>query len=168
MAVAVTSLLTASVVALGMFTGRSFLLTGNYVNLDAQSRNASDVLGREIRDASTLVSFSTNNPLQLKLANNTAGYTITITYYTNNSTLMFAKTGLATQMLLTNCDNWSFSLFDRVPLITSTNITFYSTTDPAQCKVIDMSWKCSRTILGSKMSTESVQTAEIVLRNKVN
>jgi len=28
-----------------------------------------------------------------------------------------------------------------------------------------VSWKCSRTILGAKINTESVQTAKIVLRN---
>ncbi len=38
--------------------------------------------------------------------------------------------------------------------------------DPSICKLINMSWKCSRTILGSKMNTESVQTAQVVLRNK--
>ena len=29
-----------------------------------------------------------------------------------------------------------------------------------------MTWKCSRTILGQKANTESVQTAQVVLRNK--
>jgi len=36
------------------------------------------------------------------------------------------------------------------------------------CKLINMTWKCSRTIFGSKRNTESIQTAQIVLRNKVN
>jgi hypothetical protein len=31
--------------------------------------------------------------------------------------------------------------------------------------MIDVSWKCSREILGAKINTESVQTAKIVIRN---
>jgi hypothetical protein len=34
------------------------------------------------------------------------------------------------------------------------------------CKLISVSWICSRTILGSKMNTESVQTAKIVIRKQ--
>jgi hypothetical protein len=30
---------------------------------------------------------------------------------------------------------------------------------------VDVSWKCSRQILGEKVNTESVQTAKIVMRN---
>ena len=32
-------------------------------------------------------------------------------------------------------------------------------------KLIDVSWKCSRKIMGEKLNTESVQTAKIVIRN---
>jgi hypothetical protein len=38
--------------------------------------------------------------------------------------------------------------------------------DLSVCKLINMTWKCSRTVLGSKLNTESVQTAQVVLRNK--
>jgi prepilin-type N-terminal cleavage/methylation domain-containing protein len=172
-AVAVTSLLFAALVVLGMFTTKSFSIMGNYVDLDAQSLNAADVLGRQVRNASALVAFSTNNPLSLTLTNATAGQTITITYSTNNSTLTLAQTGQTTQTLLTRCYSWNFSLYDRYPNITATNITFYPATnstgqlDPTVCKVINLSWKCSRTILGTTFNTESVQTAQIVLRNQV-
>jgi prepilin-type N-terminal cleavage/methylation domain-containing protein len=166
-AAAMASLLTASVVALSMYTTKSFCMMSNYVDLDAQSRYTADVLGRQIRNASALVAFSTTNPMSLTLMNATAGQTITITYSTNNSTLTLAQTGQPTQTLLTNCYAWNFSLYDRVPNITATNITFYPATNSTVCKVINMSWKCSRTILGSKFNTESVQTAQIVLRNQV-
>jgi hypothetical protein len=32
-------------------------------------------------------------------------------------------------------------------------------------KLVDVSWLCSRKILGRKVNTESVQTAKIVMRN---
>jgi hypothetical protein len=36
---------------------------------------------------------------------------------------------------------------------------------PSQVKLISVSWRCSRTILGAKVNTESVQTAQICIRN---
>jgi hypothetical protein len=51
-------------------------------------------------------------------------------------------------------------------------LVFYPATNNAGaldltiCKVINMNWKCSRAILQQKINTESVQTAQIVLRNK--
>jgi len=170
---ALAGLLMSSLVALGMFTSKSFYMMANYEDLDKQSRHTVDLLSREIRNASALVSFSTNSPASLQFTNATGGYGVTVTYYTNNGTLMFAKTGQATQMLLTNCDNWSFALYDRYPNITSNSVSFYSATnsagqlDSTVCKVINLSWKCSRKIFGSKINTESVQTAQIALRNKM-
>lgn len=38
--------------------------------------------------------------------------------------------------------------------------------DLSLCKLIKVYWKCSRNILGQKVNTESVQAAQIVLRNK--
>ena len=176
-ATAMSSLLIGSVVALGMYTSRSFNMIGNYADLDAQSRNAADVLGREIRDASSLVAFSTNNPAYLQLKNDTTGQTIFIIYNSTSSRLVMIKTGGAAtptwQTLLTDCNDWTFSLYNRHPDITTDNIAFYPATnslgqvDPSFCKVINMSWKCSRTIFGSPLNTESVQTAQIVLRNKM-
>lgn len=176
-ATAMSSLLIGSIVALGMYASRSFNMIGNYTDLDAQSRNAADVLGREIRDASSLVAFSTNSPAYLQLKNNTTGQTIIIIYNSSSSKLVMFKTGGTTtttwQTLLTDCNDWTFSLYNRHPDITADDIGFYPATnslgqlDPSFCKVINMSWKCSRTIFGSPFNTESVQTAQIVLRNKM-
>ena len=173
-AMGVGLLLVASVVALSMYSTRTFNMVGNYVDLDAQSRHAADILSREIRDASALLAFSTNNPAYLELTNATAGVIVTVTYNSNTGTLVMIKTGQSSQTLLTDCNSWNFSLYDRHPDITATNITFYAATngmgqlDPAFCKVIDLSWECSRTIFGAKFNTESVQTAQIVLRNKID
>jgi Tfp pilus assembly protein PilW len=167
-ATGVSLLLFAGLVALGMYTGKSFCMVGNYVDLDAQSRNTADLLGRQIRDASALVAYSTNNPAYLELSNS-IGQTITITYSNTPGTLTLAVSGLAAQTLLTHCNSWTFSLYNRAPIISSftNNIVFYAATNAATCKMINMSWDCSRNILGSKFTTESVQTAEIVLRNQI-
>ena len=165
-----TALLTV-VVFLTIYGARTFAAMGNYIDLDDQSRNAVDLIGREVRDASAVISpYSTN---LLTLTNATAGTICTLTYNANARTLAFQKTGQPAQTLLVQCDQWSYAMYDRAPSITSTNITFHSATngvgqaDPTVCKLINMTWKCSRTILGSPLTTENVQTAQIVLRNKV-
>jgi prepilin-type N-terminal cleavage/methylation domain-containing protein len=146
----------------------SFVAMGNYQNMDAKSTTALDIYSREIRNATGLVAY--NPGTSLTLTNATAGTRTTMIYNGTAHTLMMVKTSSSEQTVQTNltgCDSWSFSLYDRIPHFSSTNISF-SITNTSSCKLINMTWKCSRTILGSKLNTESVQTAQVVLRNKVN
>jgi hypothetical protein len=136
--------------------------------LDFHSRNALDVIGREVRNSTAVVDCGTNLAVNyLTLTNTDSATYVKITWVTNSGTLTLDKTGQGTQTLLTGCDRWSVWLYNRAPTLTSTNISFSLATNLASCKLVNMSWKCSRTILGSKLNTESVQTAQIVLRNKV-
>ena len=163
------------IVCLSIATSWHFSATSNYAQMDDQSRNALDKISKEIRNSTSLVAFnSTNNPMYLLLTNANGPDGATITYDSTTSKLTLAKPGQAKTTLLTGCDTFSFTLFNRYPLVSSTNFTFYSSTnfttgaiDPTFTKVINMTWKCSRTILGSKLNTEIVQTAQVVLRNKV-
>ena len=174
-AVGLASVLLAAVLSVNAFGSRSFVAMGNYINLDSKSRNSLDVLSREIRNATGVVAFYTNLPVRwLTLTNASQAKAVTLTYNSNARTLVMTKTGQAAQTFLTECERWDFALYSRAPLLSTNNITFYSATnttgtlDVTLCKLINMSWKCSRTILGSKFNTESVQTAQIVMRNKVN
>ncbi len=166
-------LIAGAVVSLGIFTSRSFYMMGNYTDLDSQSRNAVDLLGREIRNSSGLLSYYTGNPsTYLWLTNASAGTSDVVAYNTSSDSLTLVKFYYSSpqpplvKTLLTGCDVFNFSLYNRAPNITSTNITFYSATNASSCKVINFSWKCSRKIFGTKLNTESVQTAQINLRNK--
>jgi len=169
----ILSLLVVMLTTLGFFTARSFATMGNYMDLDDQSRNAADLLGRDIRNASALLSYTNTSTLEsLTFTNATLGQSTVINYYPNAAILVVSqKTGGTTvvQTNLTQCDQWNFALYSRAPNTNSfsTNILFTSTTDATQCKVVDLTWKCSRTIFGAKVNTESVQTAQIVLRNQV-
>ncbi len=166
------------IVSISIVTSWNYVATYNYVKMEDQSRNALDIINREIRNCTDLVSYSnnTNNTASsfLKLTNDYANYGVTLSYDGAADTLTMAKTGESTRTLLTQCDNFSFQLFNRVPNIGSTNFTFYASTngagaiDATLTKVINMNWKCSRTILGSKLNTEIVQTAQVVLRNKID
>lgn len=166
-AVAASVVLITAVVLLTIFTSRTFYMTGNYVDMDSKSRNAIDIMSREIRNSSALLAYGTSNPAYLLFTNATAGTATTITYDSTARTLSMAKTGQATRIYLTGCDQWNFSLYNRVPNITSANVSFYSATNLAQVKLVNLSWTCSRKVMGSKLNTETVLTAQIVLRNKV-
>ena len=155
-----------------IFTAQNFLATTNYVDMDNQSRNALDNISRNVRNSSALLGFSTNNPQYLLLTNALAGTSSTITYDANAGTLTLAKSGEAKRTLLAHCDFFTFQLYNRFP--DSGNLSFYRSTnavngqlDAQFCKVINLTWRCYRTIRGSKLNTEIVQTAQVVLRNQV-
>jgi prepilin-type N-terminal cleavage/methylation domain-containing protein len=172
-ATALAGVVMALVLGTFKYTGTSFAAMGNYSDLDRKSRTALDLLGREIRNSSALIAVTTN-PKSLTFTNATTTKKITVTYNSTARTLTLAKTGETTKTILTQCDQWDYSLFNKAPNLSSTNILFYGATNGAgaidltACKLVNMTWKCSRTILGSKRNTESIQTAQIVLRNKVN
>lgn len=142
-----------------------FIAMANYQNLDAKSSTALDILSREVRSATAVTAYQAGQ--SITLTNATLGKSIKITYNSSAGTLILTETGQSAVTNLTGCDSWSFSVFSRVPNISATNITFYAATNAASTKLIQMNWTCSRTILGAKLITESVQTAQIVLRNKV-
>jgi len=148
---------------------RSFVAMGNYQNLDAKSCSTLDVLSREIRNSTVLLSYVPSQSLTLSNASarNGLGQINVIKYDPTARTLVLKRTGQSDLTNLTECDRWSFAIYNRVPITSSTNIFFYAATNATDCKLINMSWKCSRTVLGTKLNTESVQTAQIVLRNKI-
>jgi hypothetical protein len=174
-AVLLGTLLMAVIIIMNMFGLRSFAALGNYTDMDRNSQITLDTITREIRQCTALVSFTNSSSIAyLNFTNAFQNYAFSVTYDPSARTLSLAKTGQFAQTTLTECDSWSFNLYQRTPLITSTNMSFFlatnafGVTDPSFCKLVNMTWKCSRTILGAKVNTESVQTAQIVLREKSN
>jgi len=167
-ATAIGTLVMAVMASLSVYSARTFSAMGNYVDLDVHSRNALDVIAREMRQSTGVIDSKTNTGINyLTLTNTDAATYVKITWNSDAGTLALDKTGQGTQILLTGCDKWKFWLYNRAPNLNPTNLSFNLATNLADCKLVNMSWKCSRTILGSKLNTESVQTAQIVLRNKV-
>lgn len=167
-AVGLGTLVLAVVASLSVYSARTFSAMSNYVDLDMHSRNALDVISREVRQATAVTDVGTNSGISyITLTNTDSMAVIAVSWNPTAATLSFEKTGQPRRVVLTGCDNWNVWLYNRAPNLTSTNISFNAATNLASCKLINMSWKCSRTILGSKLNTESVQTAQIVLRNKI-
>ncbi|HEX7653028.1 MAG TPA: prepilin-type N-terminal cleavage/methylation domain-containing protein [Verrucomicrobiae bacterium] len=130
---------------------------GNYTDLNGKSRGMLDNLSRDIRNSASLISYATN-ALTFSNLNGTV-----FSYRWDGSNCVTRAYNGVTTTLLTNCDYLSFGIYLRVP---TNNFSFYSATGAVGLtKLVDVSWRCSRSYLGSKLNTESVQTARVVIRN---
>jgi len=159
-AVTISTIVFAAIGTLAVFTARSFVALGNYGDLDDASRNALDILSRDVRQSRSLTNYT---PTRIALVANDYS---TLTYdYNSSSGNLTRQSGCTTlQVLLTQCDYLNFRIYQRNP---SNNWSWYpvASNQISEAKLIDVSWKCSRKILGQKVNTESVQTAKIVIRN---
>lgn len=162
----------AAVAILFINGSMSFAAVANYQDLDAKSTKALDTFSKEIRNATSLVSYVNGTSLVLTNGSARPGTLTTLAYNSTARTLvMTIKTNGIMQSVTTNltgCESWSFALYTKAVTPNSADIILNTTSDAKMCKLITMTWKCSRTILGSKLNTESVQTAKVVLRNKIN
>ena len=162
--VGIGGIVLVSVAMLSIFSSRSFVALGNYMDLDKASRNALDNMTRDIRQTIGLSSYAPNELVFTDFDNGV----LTFRWNPNTKQLTRTKNG-ATKVLLSQCDYLNFQISQRNPVPGQFN--FYPATntsgvyDPALCKLVDVSWRCSREILQKKVNTESVQTAKIVLRN---
>jgi len=164
--IGIGSLVLVIVALFTVFGARSFVSLGNYTALDQQSRLGIDQMTREMRQATALLKTNVS-PQGLVITNASKG--ITVTYYRNSSTKeLWAQYSneAGPRKLLTGCDGWSYELWKRTPYPNLDSV-FYPATNAATCKLINMTWKCSRTVGGTKLqNTETIQTTLIVLRNQ--
>jgi prepilin-type N-terminal cleavage/methylation domain-containing protein len=156
--VAMGSLVLAAVASLSIYSARSFVAMSNYVDLDKFSRNALDQMSRDIRQTAGLKTYS---PSALTFTN-MDNSELTIAWNPTTRRVTSTQAGV-TKTLLTQCDYLRFNMSQR----NASNgvFGFYPTSNPGLCKLVDVSWRCSREMLGRKYHTESVQTAKIVIRN---
>jgi hypothetical protein len=118
-----------------------------------------DVMSRDIRTANGMVSFSAKE-FTLEDAN---GANLTYRYDPSAQTVT-RVTGNRSRVILKECERFNFRVCQRTPMGAMTEI--YPAATVATAKVIDLSWVCSRSILGQRANTESVQTARIVIRKQ--
>ncbi len=153
------SLVALGLGALTIYTAQSFATLSNYVDLDLYSRSALDAMTREIRQADRVISYSTN---QLILTNADTGKLISYTYERDTGYLVRTN-GTRRTVLLIGCQWFELSYYQ---LNTITN-TFdqYPASGLNDLKMVQMSWKCSRTML-NRVNTENIQSAKIVIRKQ--
>lgn len=164
--IGVGAIILTAVLSFTVYAGRSFAAMQNYVDLEQKSQGAVDSMLRDIRQTKYLTSFGTtmfqgknitNSLTFLDSDNQPLSFTFT-------NRLLLRTKGTSSTMLLTNVDFLTFQVFKRNPV--ATTFEQFPTATATNCKLVSVSWICSRTILGSAVNTESVQTAKIVIRKQ--
>jgi hypothetical protein len=169
---AISTVVIAIVMLLVVYAVRSFAALANYQILDQASSTTANEMSREIREATSVINFQNAGSTKwVEFANTNASPVYTIRYeWTEADQTLTSKRSDQTdaEVLLEGCERWDFTFQQRTPLKGpafgfSTNMV-----NQAECKVVTMTWKCSRALGGgtSLFNTESVQTAQIVLRNQ--
>jgi len=148
-----------AIATLAYFSSRSFMVMANYTNLNERSQFALDKMSKEIREALRLTSYSTNS-LTFQDAD---GNPLQFTYNPSARKLVRVSGGQITAYL-TECDALKFLIYQHTVIPKSFDC--YNPASAASAQVIEMQWKCSRQIRGSKVTTEGVQSAKITMRNR--
>jgi Tfp pilus assembly protein PilW len=148
-----------AVALLMFFSARSYAALANYVDLDQYSRKTLDRLSMEIRQADYIASYTTN---QLIFVN--GGYTNLSYTYDPIARTLTRTNGTEKEVMLKECDSLTFSIYGRNTQ--SNSFDQFPTTNAANAKMVKLNWTCTRTILGRRVNTESVQSAKIVIRKQ--
>jgi hypothetical protein len=156
-ATGIGALLMATIMALSSYTARSFAAISNYVTLDRASRKALDRLTMMVREADGVTAFNTNR-VQLSYH----GAPLVYTYDAGAKNLVESWNGANTTMLQ-GCDSFNFGIFQRNTVGGSYD-QYPAALDESEAKIIQVSWICSRRLLGNLINTESIQSAKIVIR----
>ena len=170
-AVGVGSAVLLVIMALLLFSARSYAALVNYVDLDNRSRGALDSMTQEIRQADRLT-YGDAREMRFQFSNPTNAVALPwiVSYVYNPDSRTLARLqGLNRTVLLEECDFLEFSFFRRNP--TTNSFDLWATAnppivDPTICKAVQMRWVCSRTIMQQAVNTESVQSARVVIRKK--
>lgn len=161
--IGVGSIVLAVVSILTVFGARSFVSLGNYSILEQQSTTGIDQITRELRQASRVVAWQTNSLPKWLIVTNMNGYTVKYSLDSDRQLVVRKSNEGEDKVLLEGCDSWNFALLNGAPRTNG----FLLATNALDCKLISMTWTCSRFIGGTNsVNTEAVQTAQIVLRNK--
>ena len=158
-AMSLSSILIAMVAMMSLFCSRSLAAMANYSELETQSRAALDLMTSEIRQTTSLSSYTPSDLTFLY----TNGFSLRYYYNQGTKELVRSCNGQS-KTLLKECDFVQFSIFQRN--VTNQTFNCVPTTNIANCKLVQINWVCSRSIIGAKLNTESVQSAKVVIRNR--
>ncbi|MFA6961327.1 MAG: prepilin-type N-terminal cleavage/methylation domain-containing protein [Opitutaceae bacterium] len=152
-------LIMTGVLTVYLFIGRTGVNTGNYMDMEQQSRNSLEHFAQDARQAS---SITWNSSTQISLIVNST----TVTYSYNSGTKQFSRiTGGVTTKLLDGISNFQFIGYKL-------NGDTVSLTDLTQAgvntKQIQLSLKAERSSRTAAGVSNTVLSARYILRNKTN
>ena len=158
MATGLSGIVATVIVMLMMFTSRSFVAATNYTDMALLSRMALDKMSRTIRQAQSVTAYATNSITLLDASGNSIQYAL------NPVTgSLVSVSGGTTNTYLTGCNSLQFWLYQRTPK--SNIFGCYLPAFVTNAKLVQVTWSCSRQILGANINNEVVESASICLRN---
>src|ERR1041384_8015540 len=125
--------LSAGIVLWG-FASKSFAAVYNFVDLADNSKRALDHMSKEIRNAKTVVSCNATN-LTLIDADDSQ----LVFYYSTGSRSLIKSIGGTNTTLLTGCDTFQFSIFQR-PAVTAPYNAFPAASATNTTKLVQIQW----------------------------
>src|SRR5687768_13819056 len=140
-----------------------------YVELSSTSKNALDRISQEVRNAKRVQSCSaTQLVLRVPPVTGTNDNTVTFGYDAGNRrlirTLLKANGDRESNVLLTECTNFQFAVYNRVP--SNSNFGLNTTWTTNEAKVVRMQWTCVRALTGDQNTVESQVSSKVVIRNQ--
>lgn len=157
MATGIGAVLLAAVMALSSYTIRSYAAISNYVDLDHQSRKGLDRLTMMVRECDGVTDFSATS-VSLSYHSSPLVYT-----YNSDAQTLTENLNGTNSTILKGCTSFAFGMFQRNTAGGSYD-QYPAALDSSEAKIIQVSWICTRKLLGSLINTESIQSAKIVIR----
>ena len=145
---------------------RSSAAVVNYYDMDKSSRSALSRMTREIREADKLTFFSLTQ-MQFQITDpNTLAVTYPLYTYDPVNKTLTRTVGGQSEVMLKGCQSWTTAFYQRTPIGGTYDEypILGDFTRPDLCKVIQLTWSCSRTVSGQPDNTEGVQSAKVVMR----
>jgi hypothetical protein len=159
----VTLTITVLIIGVGAAASENFLravaFLTNSVDIDGKNRLAIDRMSREIRGCDA-VDTAWSNGLVLRVGTNLVAFE----YHPEKRELVRDDPETGTEVYVKGCDYVRFDLFRRNRLGDPYNNYPVATT--TNCKIVQISWVCSRRLLGFKANTGRMESARVVIRNQ--
>jgi len=151
----------AGILSFWFYTSRSLTAMANYTDMDRQNQIALDTLTSQIRQVNQLTNYFTTNGVITSLTfQDYDNASLTFDYSPATRKLTRTKGGVSTT-LLSDCQSLAFTIYQRN--VQSNTFDAVTTANATNCKLVEVSWVCSKSILG-QANTEAMQTTKITIR----
>lgn len=158
-ATALFSLATLTIMAVYLYSSKSFAVLASYAELDQNNRTALDTMTKELRSAQTVVTNTTNSITFV----NGSGQSVEYQFEPNTRELLRMVSGGGSQVLLQNCSLLNFSFGQRA--VSNRTFDSYPPTSGTSIKEVNLSWKAQKQVPGLENTvSEDIQTAKVVIR----
>jgi hypothetical protein len=160
-ATAVGSLVLVAAASAFAFSGRSYAAIMNYSALDQQSRMTLDRMTKDVRMTRGVWSYYTNWVIFTNYSGSYLYY-----WWDYSSKTVYRWTPGSLEPMLIGCTNFSLDMRQRTPRSGEYEQFPVSINPAATCKLLNMSWICISNVLGTRVVSETVQSARVVMRNQ--